>query len=96
MWIWSGDITTGLREYEAGLLNESRGKGVENHLGDILTYTKDFDEHLAPVEVVLSSLQSAGLSVNFLKSRWCCASLEFVGIPVDRQGFDQQSQKPQR
>ena len=80
----------------AGLLSELRGNGVENYLDDILMYTKGFDEHVALIEVVLSSLQSAGLSVNFLKSRWCCASLEFVGIPVDRQGFDQQSQKPQR
>lgn len=48
MWIWSGDITTGLREYEAGLLNELRGKGVENHPGDILTYRKDSTNILPP------------------------------------------------
>ena len=70
----------------AGLLSEFRGNGVEYYLDDILIYTKDFDEHIALIQVVLSSLQSAGLSVNFSKPRWCCASLEFDGMIVDRRG----------
>ena len=53
----------------AGLLSELRGNGVENYLDDILMYTKGFDEHVALIEVVLSRLQSAGPSVNLLKSR---------------------------
>lgn len=35
---------------------------------------------------VLSRLQAGGLSVNFAKSRWFCANLEFVGMVMDRQG----------
>ena len=68
------------------LLGDLKGKGVENYLDDILIYSTDFDSHLALVAAVLSRLQEGGLSVNFAKSRWCCASLEFVGMVVDRQG----------
>ena len=31
-------------------------------------------------------IQGVGRSVNFAKSKWCCASLKSVGMVVDRQG----------
>ena len=70
----------------AGLLSELGGNGAENNVDDILIYTRDFDTHLALIAVVLTRLQSAGPSVNFPKSRWCCTTLDFVGTTVDRQG----------
>ena len=69
------------------LLSGLRGKGVENYLDGILIYITDFDQQLTLIDAVLTRLQSAGLSVNFAKSRWCCPSLEFVGMVVDRQGI---------
>ena len=71
----------------AELLSGLRGKGVENYLDDMLIYIRDFEQHLTLIDAVLSRLQSAGLSVNFAKSRWCCPGLEFVGMVVDRQGI---------
>ena len=71
----------------AELLSGLRGKGVENYLDDILIYTRDFEQHLTLIDAVLNRLQSARLSVNFVKSRRCCPSLEFVGMAVDRQGI---------
>ena len=64
----------------ADLLGDLKGNG------DILIYSADFEGHLALIEVVLTRLQGAGRSVNFAKSKWCCASWEFVGMVVDRQG----------
>ncbi|CAM9601251.1 unnamed protein product, partial [Laminaria digitata] len=78
-----------LWEYERfgfGFSGDLKGDGLENCLDDILIYSADFDRHHAVIEAVLASLQGAGLSVNFAKSTWWCARLEFVGIVVDRQG----------
>ena len=70
----------------AELLGDRKGSGVENCLEDILIHSADFDHHLDLVPAVLSRLQAGGLSVNFAKSKWCFASLEFVGMVMDRQG----------
>ena len=70
----------------ADLLGDAKGKGVDNYLDDILICSAGFDSHLALVAAVLTRLQAGGLSVNFAKSKWCCPSLEFVGMIVDRQG----------
>ena len=67
-------------------MGDLKGNGVDNYLDDILIYTADFDGHLALIEGVLARLQGAGLLVNFAKSEWRWASLEIVGMVVDRQG----------
>lgn len=59
---------------------------MENYLDKFVIYSDDFDRHFALVKAILTSLQGAGVSVNFAKTRWCCESLEFVGIIVDQQG----------
>ena len=69
----------------AGFLSELGGNGAENNLDDILIYTRDFDEHLTLIAVLITRLQSAGPSMSFPKSRWCCTSQEFVDMIVDRQ-----------
>ena len=61
-------------------LGDLKGNGGYNYFDDILIYTANFDHHLALVSAVLSRLQAGGLSVNFAKSKWCFASLEFVGM----------------
>ena len=70
----------------AELLRGIKGKIGANILDDILTYSQDFDQHLILIDAVFTLLQSAGLSVNFAKSKRCCPSLEFVGMVVERQG----------
>ena len=70
----------------ADVLGDLRWHGVENYLDGILIYSADFDSHLSLVTTILARLQARGLFVNFAKSKWCCASLEFVGMVVDRQG----------
>ena len=67
------------------LLGDLKGDGVENYLDDMLIYSADFERQLVVVKAVLACLQGGGLSVNFRKSRWCCSSLEFVGMVIDRQ-----------
>ena len=79
------DTTAGLRQLGRQLVR--RLDRVQNYLDNILTYCADFRRHLALIEAVLARLQGAGLSVNFVKSKRCCASLEFVGMVVDRQGM---------
>ena len=70
----------------ADLLGDLKGDGVENYLDGILIYSADFDQHLALIEAVLARLLGVGLSVNFAKSKWCYASLEFVCMVVEGQG----------
>ena len=85
MRLWLEDTAAGIRAHGRGL-GDLRGHGVENYLDDILIYNADFDSHLSLVTAVLARLQAGGLSVNFANSKWCCASLELVGMVVDRQG----------
>ncbi|CAN0415651.1 unnamed protein product [Scytosiphon promiscuus] len=68
------------------LLGNLKEKGVDNYLDEIIIYSADFDSHVTLVRAGLSRLQEGGLSADFAKSRRCCASLEFVGMVVDRQG----------
>ena len=71
----------------ADVLGDLKDKGVGTYLDDILICHANFDSHLDLMEAVLSRLQAGGLSVNVAKSKWCCPSLEFVGMIVDQQGL---------
>ena len=68
------------------LLGDVKDNGVENYHDQNLIYTADFYGHLAFIEVALVRYQGTGLSRDFATSERCCASLEFVGMVVDRQG----------
>ena len=48
----------------ADLLGDLKGDGVENYLDDILSYSADFERHLALVKAVFACLQGGGLSVT--------------------------------
>lgn len=62
------------------------GNGVEICLDKVSIDTKDFDEQLTLFDHDMHRLQSARVSVNFRKPRWCCSSLEYGGMIVDRLG----------
>ena len=62
------------------------GKGVEKWLDDILLHTKTLEEHFALLRRVLQILSEAGYVINFTKSEFFHAELEFLGVMVGRHG----------
>ena len=79
-------LPAGFAAFVGGALGSLKGNGVQNWLDDIIIYTKQVEGHLDLVKQVLEKLSTAGLSVNFSKSWWCCPQQEFVGMVVDRLG----------
>lgn len=57
------------------------------YLDDIIICSKDFEEHLRLLKVVLEKLKEANLTVNFEKCEFCRSSLKYLGFVVDRDGL---------
>ncbi|CAN0578805.1 unnamed protein product, partial [Laminaria digitata] len=79
-------LPAGFATFVGGSLGQLKGKGVQNWLDDIISYTKQVEGHLDLVRHMLERLSVTGLSVNFSKAWWCYPQQEFVGMVVDRLG----------
>ena len=67
---------------------------VQAYLDDVLIPTKNsFKEHLQQLEQVLTCLQSAGLKVNAVKSKFCQDKLEYLGYVITRKGIQPNAKK---
>ncbi|CAB0029768.1 unnamed protein product, partial [Trichogramma brassicae] len=60
---------------------------IFGYLEDIIVATDTFEEHLQWLEVVLSKLREAGLSVNRKKCEFCCQRLTYLGLVLDAEGL---------
>ncbi|CAB0040089.1 unnamed protein product [Trichogramma brassicae] len=60
---------------------------IFGYLDDIIVATDTFEEHLQWLEVVLSKLREAGLSVNRKKCEFCCQRLTYLGFVLDAEGL---------
>ena len=94
MRLWLEDTAAGIREHGRGLVGRLEGAWGINYPNDIFIYNADFDSHHSLVTVVFARRQAGGLSVIVATSKWCCASLESVGMVVDRQGVRPAESKP--
>lgn len=57
------------------------------YLDDIIVATQSFGDHLDTLELVLTKLQDAGLTVNWEKAQVCRAELKYLGYVVDQEGL---------
>ena len=87
VWIRTEDPTACFCEYGGRMFEQFAWKGSRKYLDDIRIYARYLEQHLTLIDLVLTRLQFAGLSVNFVKARWCCPSLELVGMIGDGQGI---------
>ena len=60
---------------------------VFGYLDDIIIVTEGFEEHLKWVEVVVTRLVVAGLTVNRKKCEFCCYQVAYLGYLLDRDGL---------
>ncbi|KAK3917306.1 Transposon Ty3-I Gag-Pol polyprotein, partial [Frankliniella fusca] len=75
------------------VLGEDLKPYVFVYLDDIIMISKDFDNHLALLEKVLSRLEGAGLTINFEKSKFCRDELKYLGYVVNRDGLQVDPEK---
>lgn len=63
------------------------------YLDDIIIYSKSFSDHLNHIDVVLSRLITAGLSINKEKSIFCKSELKYLGHIVGNGGIQTDPEK---
>ena len=69
---------------------------VKVYIDDILLITKDsFEDHLAKLRQVLSTLHDAGLKCNLSKSFFCQEQVEYLGYLLTREGIKPTPKKVQ-
>ena len=69
---------------------------VKVYIDDLLMITKDsFEEHLAKLKQVLTTLQKAGLKCNLSKSFFCQEQVEYLGYLLTREGINPTPKKVQ-
>lgn len=57
------------------------------YIDDIIIYSKNIDNHLKHLEIVLNRLKRFGMKVNLAKSKFCASEVEFLGYLVNKNGF---------
>ncbi|CAA7050323.1 unnamed protein product [Microthlaspi erraticum] len=62
-------------------------KFVVVYFDDILIYSKNLNDHLKHLELVLKSLRKEGLYANLKKCTFCTNELVFLGFVVSEQGL---------
>ncbi|KAL7304006.1 hypothetical protein TKK_0000475 [Trichogramma kaykai] len=68
---------------------------VFGYLDDIIIVTESFDEHMKWLEIVLTKLRDAGLTVNRKKCDFCCSRVKYLGYVLDSNGLRVDSEKVQ-
>lgn len=59
----------------------------ECYIDDIVVFSKNVEEHLDHIAVVLTRLEKAGLKINLDKCVWLSAQVRFLGFLVDLMGI---------
>lgn len=68
------------------LLKEYLGKFVVVFLDDILVYSKNEEEHLTHLRLVLDILKSKEFYAKLAKCDLCQSSVEYLGFIIDGEG----------
>ena len=66
---------------------------VFGYLDDIIIATDTFEEHQKWLEIVLTKIRDAQLSVNWKKCEFGCSRFRYLGYLVDREGLRPDSEK---
>ena len=66
------------------------------YLVDIIIVTKNFEEHLKTLEIVLEKINQARLTVNLEKCEFGCSEVKYLGFVVNEKGLlvDEDKIKP--
>ena len=57
------------------------------YIDDIIIYSKDFEQHMKDIEMVLDRLNSFDMTVKITKCDFAAPSLEFLGHELDKDGI---------
>ncbi|CAB0030668.1 unnamed protein product [Trichogramma brassicae] len=68
---------------------------VFGYLDDIIIVTESFDEHMKWLELVLTKLRNAGLTVNRKKCDFYCSRVKYLGYVLDNDGLRVDAEKVQ-
>lgn len=67
--------------------SETQGNRIFVYLDDLILISETFEEHVELMELVLNKLETAGLTINFDKCKFCRSELKYLGYIVDGDGL---------
>ena len=62
-------------------------KDVEVYIDDIAIFSKNYDEHMQNIDMVIQRLEATGCKINSLKCEWCVAETNFLGYWLKAKGI---------
>lgn len=69
-------------------LGDAVSEFVAVYIDDIVIYSDSFEDHLRHVDVVLTKLEEAGLTVKESKSVFCRQQISFLGHRISAEGLE--------
>jgi hypothetical protein len=75
------------------VLGDDTSEFVVAYVDDVLVFSRSYSEHLSHLNIVLSKLTRAGITVNVFKCRLCQAEVKFFGHKISQTSV---SPGPQR
>lgn len=75
------------------VLGDLQGKLCFVYIDDIIIYSPSVTQHFHDLQAVLCCLQTAGLTINLKKSKFCLSELKFLGHVVSVKGVTADSSK---
>lgn len=69
------------------VLRELLGKRCFVYIDDIIVYSPSMTQHFLDIESILQRLQTAGLTLNLKKCKFCRQEINFLGHVVNGQGI---------